>query len=144
MVTLQDVSCVRLQKAKTNHETYRELWMKCSDNVLTKARQKESFYRFVIVPLIPGKPLIDVSRAARYIRDKLERRGFQVTVEMRPPVAALHISWEHSQEIALKELKKAVAPQPTSPLLPPSNAKQMSLLPPTKDEDDLFAMLARQ
>jgi hypothetical protein len=109
MVTLDDVSRVRMEKAKRNHALYKIVWEQCSKAVMNavKVCNDQTFTKFVVSPFIPGSPLIDTTRAARYVRDKLVHRGFRVESVDYYPYVVLFVSWDKVTEPdALKKTLK--------------------------------------
>jgi hypothetical protein len=109
MVTLDEVSRIRMEKAKRNHALYKIVWEQCSKAVTNavKVSNEQTFTRFVVSPFIPGSPLIDTTRAARYVHDKLVHRGFRVESVDYHPYVVLFISWDKVVEPdALKKTLK--------------------------------------
>ena len=100
MVTLDEVSRIRMEKAKRNHALYKIVWEQCSRAVTNavKVSNEQTYTRFVVSPFIPGSPLIDTTRAARYVRDKLVHRGFRVESVDYPPHVVLFIAWDKATE----------------------------------------------
>lgn len=115
MVTLEEVSRVRMEKARRNHALYKIVWEQCSKAVMNavKVSNEQTYTRFVVSPFIPGSPLIDATRAARYVRDKLVHRGFRVESVDYHPYVVLFVSWEKATEPdALKKTLKETSVPP--------------------------------
>lgn len=108
MVTLKDVSRVRLEKAQRNHEAYKAMWEQCSKAILARVKRDERSdgFKYIVSPFFPGHPLLDVRRAARYVTDKLTRNGFQVEPLDSPPFVVLFVSWGNNHELVAQELLK--------------------------------------
>lgn len=104
---MKDVTDVRLEKARKNHAIYKDLYQKCSERIIKTCKKKsttgEFYVNFIISPFIPGKPLIDTRRAARYVGDKLERQGFRVRALHQDPMTMLAIEWSAPKAGALRE-----------------------------------------
>jgi hypothetical protein len=139
--TLEAISEMRMQKARINHEAYKELWNQCSRVIMYNARQDLRWARFVVTPWVVGKPLVDTTRAARYIADKLNRRGFRlVQADNRPPFVELWIEWDDAPD----PKKQIVKPKP------PVAAEKEPEPEPKKEKteteliDEVMALIARK
>jgi len=132
-VTLDDVSQFRIDKARMNHDTYKTIWEQCSRCILHEARKSNTTARFVISPFVFGKPLVDASRAARYVGDKLKVRGFEYEQANASPFVIMQISWSDSTRRAREGLKKKKVQSE-----PPVSNKPKDIL------DDLVELLARK
>lgn len=134
MVTLDDVSTYRREKARVNHEAYKECWSQCCKCIMYHAKRNENSATFIVTPLVPGMPLIDTRRAARYICDKLKYNNFQVESQSIPPFTVLLISW--SQPDARRVMQHAKVKTQEEEKSEPE--KEPDLL------DDVVALLARR
>jgi hypothetical protein len=151
MVTFEEVSEIRMKKARQNHETYRELWERCSQKILANAKRNKQSTDYVLTPFVPGRPLINVHRAARYVRDKLSRRGFTVDAETREPFVVLHVDWQcfkdklKSQFVKIKDERPPQADAATERLLATRSVSQPVATPKdhTDITDDILAILAK-
>jgi hypothetical protein len=137
MVTLDEVSEFRLQKARMNHDAYKTIWEHCSRCILHEAQKSNTTARFVITPFVFGKPLVDASRAARYVGDKLKVHGFEYDRVDSAPFVILNITWSDSTRRAREGLKTSKH-QNKKKVEKPSSEKPRDIL------DDLVELLARK
>lgn len=114
MVTLQDISNMRIAKARANHEIYKEMYYQCKDSVVNAAGYGKLTTTCYLSPFVPGKPLVNVHHAARYIRDKLTYGGFGVETIPCGPCVALKVSWQHSNASMRKQLTTTSTTSTTS------------------------------
>lgn len=143
MVSFKEVSDIRIQKARMNHEIYKEMWQKCSDKILADAKRNKSDTRYVVSPFIPGKPLVNVERAARYICDKLKYRGFEVVQVPQAPFIILFINWGCFRNKLKEQLIKVRGGPPA--MEKPKTEPLPPLMPPKQTDitDEILAILAK-
>lgn len=113
MLTIDDLRHQRLQRATINHETYKMLYSMVSRKIVEMQHVRPPVYTltWAIPPMIPGRPLYKLERAARYIGDKLRRGKFECTER---GTGTLFIDWEAAYKApgpAAKKKKKDKAPQ---------------------------------
>lgn len=91
MVTADDARTLRSNKGLVNHQTYKMIYERMQHRIQHAARKGYTQVDYTIPPIVPGRPMFDVSHAVRYTRDKLRYNGFLVT-EIEPDV--LRIDWK--------------------------------------------------
>lgn len=140
MVTLAEVSSIRLERARINHEAYKTLYAQCSRVIMNSAKRYDQSATFLVTPWVHGHPLIDTRRASRYICDKLKRGGFQVQAEERFPFVQLFVSWNASSDSFIKSIKQRMVPAPAAEATEPKEEddKDKDLL------DDIMAIIAKK
>lgn len=79
MLTVGDVQAIRLDRARTNHESYKLVLQRVYDRIRNRTSLNHTDLSYSIPPFIPGRPVYDLSHAARYVTEKLQRGGFAVT-----------------------------------------------------------------
>ena len=119
MVTAAEARQLRVSKGAVNHETYKEIYGKLSNRIKLAAARGETSLEYRVPPLVPGRPMYDMSHAVRYNADKLRHAGFAVdarddvlTVDWKPPPAP-------PKAVAAK--KKAAATPAAAAQTPPKN-----------------------
>lgn len=147
MVTFEDVSEIRMKKARQNHEIYRELWEKCSARITADAKRGKQQTHYVLSPFIPGKPLINVHRAARYVRDKLVHRGFEVSTDAQEPFVVVYVDWTcfktKLKSRFVKFKKKEEKEDPATERLVHSRTQVDTPKDHTDITDEILALLAK-
>ena len=78
MLTVQDLMERRLRRANINHDTYKELYAKCSAKVSKTAEVRGTSTWWFVPPFVPGRPVYTHAHAIRYNVDKLKHGGFKV------------------------------------------------------------------
>ena len=117
MLTVGDVQAVRLDRARTNHETYKMVLQRVYDRIRHRTSLNGTDLTYVIPPFVPGRPVYDPSHAARYVTEKLQRGGFAVTAD---DAGALVIDWSlpatraTARKVANVPRKKAPQPSATT------------------------------
>jgi hypothetical protein len=81
MLTVGDVQAVRLDRARTNHETYKIVLQRVYDRIRHRTSLNGTDLTYAVPPFVPGRPVYDPSHAARYVTEKLRRGGFAVTAD---------------------------------------------------------------
>lgn len=78
---IQDVHAIQLKRAKTNHETYKQLFQACCDRIRRRAHIPGAprCMHYTVPPFVWGRPPFTHAHAARYVSEKLARNGFQVS-----------------------------------------------------------------
>lgn len=140
MVSFKDVSDIRMQRARNNHENYKEMWRKCSDKVLAETRRNKYETWYVLSPFVPGKPLVNVQRASRYICDKLRHRGFQVEAFTQEPFVVLFIDWKCFSKKWKEQLLVKAKPEEQQQ---EEKSKSLSVQKHTDITDEILAILAK-
>lgn len=117
MLTVDDVLSIKLEKARRNHETYKELLRKCYDKIKQAAEAAATHTTYSLPAFIIDRPSYTMQHAMRYIVDKLRLGGFNVTVlgENR-----LHVDW--STAVAALTPKRTVRKDPHRQLRNPHKA----------------------
>jgi len=108
MVTADEARRLRVNKGNVNHETYKEIYGKVSGRIKSAATRGETSLEYRIPPLIPGRPMYNISHAVRYNSDKLRNAGFEVSVDGD----LLRINWstDNKPQQTEKKAKKVVPP----------------------------------
>ena len=116
---IQDVHAIQLNRAKVNHETYKQLFQACCDRIRRRALIPGAprCMHYAVPPFVWGRPPFTHAHAARYVCEKLQRNGFRVS-HAAPGV--LLVDW--SQKPAARP------PQPP----PPRKAPKPKPKPPPK------------
>jgi hypothetical protein len=78
MVTAEEARRLRVTKGSVNHETYKSIYAKIQNRIKVAAARGDTSIQYRIPPLIPGRPMYDITHALRYNRDKLKLAGFNV------------------------------------------------------------------
>ena len=70
---------------------YKQLLIKCYKHINFNAKRKHQYFCIFIVPVLNlGIPIIDINNCIYYIKKKLEKKDFKVTVLENN---SLYISW---------------------------------------------------
>lgn len=80
MVTADEARRLRVNKSSINHQTYKEIYGKITNRIKAAAAQGQTHLEYRIPPFVPGRPLYDVTHAARYASEKMTISGFRVRV----------------------------------------------------------------
>jgi hypothetical protein len=78
MVTAEEARRLRVTKGSVNHETYKSIYAKIQNRIKVAAARGDTSIQYRIPPLVPGRPIYDITHALRYNRDKLKLAGFRV------------------------------------------------------------------
>lgn len=111
MVTADDARTLRSNKGIVNHQTYKLIYERIQHRIQYAAKKGYTQTEYTIPPIVPGRPMYDVSHAVRYTRDKLRYNGFKVT-EVHPDV--LLIDWKPKKGTFVPNLAAATKPPETS------------------------------
>ncbi len=115
MVTADEARRIRVNKGAVNHETYKEIYGKITNRIKLAAARGDSNLEFTIPPLIPGRPMYEMSHAMRYNRDKLIHNGFRVDTLSND---MLRIDWKPDADASKNtQPRKTVAPAAKTPAL---------------------------
>ena len=113
MVTADEARRIRVRKGSVNHETYKGIYEKISNRITAAAQRGETSVDYRIPPIIPGRPIYDVTHAIRYNADKLRLAGFTVD----PVDDLLKIDWKPKPKPKPRQTPQSPArpkpPQPT-------------------------------
>ena len=113
MVTADEARRIRVRKGSVNHETYKGIYEKISNRITAAAQRGETSVDYRIPPIIPGRPIYDVTHAIRYNADKLRLAGFTVD----PVDDLLKIDWKPKPKPKARQTPQSPArpkpPQPT-------------------------------
>ena len=113
MVTADEARRIRVRKGSVNHETYKGIYEKISNRITAAAQRGETSVDYRIPPIIPGRPIYDVTHAIRYNADKLRLAGFTVD----PVDDLLKIDWKPKPKPKARQTSQSPArpkpPQPT-------------------------------
>jgi len=107
MVTADEARQLRVSKGAVNHETYKEIYGKLSNRIKLAAARGETSLEYHVPPLIPGRPMYDISHAVRYNADKLRHAGFTVDID----ADLLRVDWT-APAVPKKIPKQPPAKQP--------------------------------
>ena len=107
---VREVIQPHIDKAITNHETYKCLLAMVQRKIHRVAADKKTRLDWVVPNILLGRPLYDVDHAARYIAKKLKRGKFNVAVHRvgtghNDVEISLSVDWTKQ---ARKEVDKAV------------------------------------
>lgn len=124
-VTAADMHALRLEKSRVNHETYKEIYARVNERIKTHGTMGERELVVKIPVYIPGRPVYDVTHAARYVIEKLKLAGFDAR-EYTPP-DVVYVSWKHPPPP--KKTKKQPPPPAVTPAMTPADtARRLDLL----------------
>ncbi len=78
---IQDVHAIQLKRARTNHETYKQLFQGCCDRIRRRAAipGAPKSMHYTVPPFVWGRPPFTHAHAQRYVSEKLARNGFAVS-----------------------------------------------------------------
>lgn len=99
-ITVDELRRNREQRHRVNHETYKQLFEQIKTRIKARANNDCTDLTWQVPPLVPGRPVFDVSHAARYISEKLRLGGFEVQVVSTPytsAVCVLFVSWSRKR-----------------------------------------------
>ena len=89
--SVHDLAKKEMARSQHNHETYKMLYMQCTNHV-RQVHQAGARAAIWVVPMfVLGRGVYDVHHAVRYIRDKLTLGKFRVEVIND---TTLHIQWD--------------------------------------------------
>lgn len=93
MVTADEIRSIREHRAKTNHETYKQIFQTCTDRIqlLVRAHPMSTAMTFDVPPFVIGRPVYDVAHAKRYVIGALEKNGFKVRHDLES--STICIDW---------------------------------------------------
>ena len=114
MVTADEARRIRLKKGAVNHETYKEIYGKITNRIKLAAARGESNLEFTIPPLIPGRPMYEMSHAMRYNRDKLIHNGYRVDTFSDD---TLRVDWKPDANAPKTSARPARCAEPKTPAL---------------------------
>jgi hypothetical protein len=121
MLTVGDVQAVRLERARTNHETYKLVLQRVYDRIRHRSSLNATDLAYAIPPFVPGRPVYDQSHAARYVTEKLQRGGFRVATD---DAGALVVDWSlHSTRGAARTVNAAARTVNAAAARPPAAEK---------------------
>jgi hypothetical protein len=116
MVTAEEARRLRVNKGAVNHETYKEIYRKVSGRITAAASRGETSLEYRVPPLIPGRPMYNITHAVRYNVDKLRHNGFEVL----PDDDILYVNWKTDTAPPPAKTKKKQPPQLQQPPQPPA------------------------
>ena len=111
MVTADEARQLRVSKGAVNHETYKEIYSKLSNRIKLAAGRGETSLEYHVPPLIPGRPMYDISHAVRYNADKLRHAGFAVDID----ADLLRVDWTAPAPVPKEKPKQKKQPPPPPP-----------------------------
>lgn len=129
LLTVMDIQQIRVDRARVNHETYKQLYATVHDRIKRRASVNATHLAYAVPPFVPGRPVYVLSHAARYITDKLRRGGFAVLVS--EDGGTLFVDWTPRPT--------RVPKKPEEPAAPPPKSKRQS--PPTISRQAVAARL---
>lgn len=92
LLTVNDVQKIRIDRARVNHETYKQLYKTVHERIRRRASVNSTHLTYAVPPFVPGRPVYTPGHAARYITDKLRRGGFGV-MAVQDGGTTLFIDW---------------------------------------------------
>jgi len=112
MVTADEARRIRVRKGSVNHETYKGIYEKISNRITAAAQRGETSVDYRIPPIVPGRPMYDITHAVRYNADKLRLAGFTVD----PVDDLLKIDWKPKPKPKPRQTPQSpVRPKPQQP-----------------------------
>ena len=112
-----ELHAVRLEKGRVNHATYKMVYGQIEERIRRVARMKATDLTTKVPCHVPGRPVFDVSHAARYVVEKLRLAGFEA--DARPAEDGnvfVWVSWKTAppppKKKKAKPEKKPPAPRP--------------------------------
>jgi hypothetical protein len=109
---INDVHALRLERAKVNHQTYKDLFRLCCERIRRRAgvRNSPAAMHYQVPPFVWGRPPFQHTHAVRYVSEKLSRNGFRVTPS--PAQAGmLLVEWGHAAPAAVATAHARSAPK---------------------------------
>ena len=112
LLTVHHLQRTIIERAQRNHETYKDLYSIVHRRIERAFTADTSVTRlqYQVPAFKPDRPKYDPRRAARYIRDKLRRGGFDVRVG--EDGVTIHIDWSASARLGAAVLKQPQQPPP--------------------------------
>ena len=125
---IQDVHAIQLDRAKTNHETYKQLFQACCDRIRRRAHIPGAprCMHYAVPPFVWGRPPFTHAHATRYVCEKLQRNGFRVS-HAAPGVLLVDWSQKPARPAAPPPPKKAAAKKPAAKPKPKLSARLEAL-----------------
>lgn len=114
---------MRVEKSRVNHETYREIYARINERIKMHGSMGAREMIVKVPPYIPGRPVYNVTHAARYVIEKLKLAGFEARVNEPPD--SVYVSWKNPPP------PKKKPPPPPPPPAPPTitdTARRLDLL----------------
>lgn len=134
MVHVRELAEDQAQAAAAHHRVYKELWHDVASKVraANAAGMQRLEYRLSPPGIIMlGQPLVSCQRAARYIRDKLTKGGFEVVAYDLGQVGVLiEVTWHAYLPDVKRLLSSAAAPPKLQPPDPAPQQAAMQAQPP--------------
>jgi len=108
MLRVSDLTDKELNRARQNHQTYKDLYNQCTEHIKRRNEMGQSMTRYHVPGFVVGRPLFNHQHAVRYITEKLERGKFHVE---KRGTAELVIDWTNQKRdvIRKKAPKQATA-----------------------------------
>lgn len=92
-LTIDDVRAIREERGRINHAIYKDTYLKCIAKIEKCVRMfpTSTMTSFSIPVFIMGKPSYDPRHCQRYVKEKLQHGGFEITI---PDGHVLYIEWK--------------------------------------------------
>lgn len=90
ILTVSDIKKQRQEKARRNHETYKEILKVCCKKIQSKSDANGKSIEFSIPPFVVNKPMFNINHACNYICLKLGKAGYKIS---RISDALIFIEW---------------------------------------------------
>ena len=139
MVTAEEARRMRVNKGSVNHETYKDMHGKIQNRIKTAAARGATFVEYRIPPMVPGRPIYDVSHAVRYNQEKLRNAGFAVEVADGD---VLRVDWKKPAAPRAQPKPQSQSPRPQPPPKPQPKKKTAELGPAFGTSESISQKLA--
>lgn len=113
MLSVGDISNIRVKRALSKHATYKEILKRVCDKILWVVRRfpEATSATYEISPLQTGlqnlTQVVNTASACKYVTDKLEKRGFSVEHESMGALVKLTITWKCDRYDLLNKMAEA-------------------------------------
>ena len=141
MLRVSDLTGKELDRARQNHQTYKELYEKCAEHIRRRNEMGHTTTRYHVPGFVVGRPIFNHAHAVRYITEKLERGQFNVSLR---GTAELDIDWTRAKRDVIRKKAPKEAKKPPPQEQPQSLRSSRGPPPPRKKiEEPLHVRLAR-
>jgi hypothetical protein len=81
ILSVNELKQEKKNKHDKNKQIYREILTQVYSKIQQKNKEGYTFLIFLISPIVPGKPLINIHNASIYIYKKLIKGNFKVNIQ---------------------------------------------------------------
>lgn len=121
MISVAHLATRDSRRIEYNHATYKQLYEQCAAHIRRVHASGTHETVWNVPAFVLGRSPYDVTHAVRYVRDKLQRGGFDVHV---CGTTVLQIQW-HAQ--IRKQLHRLVAAKPKAPPTPKKKVEKRAV-----------------